>query len=434
MYTDGRIMPCTALPPFPITPAARFALDRLGAAGYEAFLVGGCVRDFLRGAEPHDLDMTTNATPDEMHRVFADCRLIDTGIRHGTVTLLYAGEPLEITTYRVDGGYADSRHPTAVSFTASLREDAARRDFTVNAMAYHPEKGLYDFFGGYADLCAGCIRAVGEPERRFAEDALRVLRALRFSAELGYRIEAETARALTLAAPGLLRISAERVREELVKLLCGAHAGEVLCTYSSVFAIIAPAWQIAVEGDKATRVSRIARTLGLLPADPVPRLTAFLLPLVMASGGIDRADTLLSDLRFDRRTRERAVKLLAHFSDDCTGDTATLRRFVAGVGPVDAPLLIALHQAWESAGEAPDPDRLAALRAAALAVGELVAADPVCSIADLALRGEDLLSLGFSAGRALGDALRALLAAVLDGRVENEKAALLACAQELLQE
>ena len=196
-------------------------LRRLRDAGYEAYIVGGCVRDFLRGVAPKDFDMTTSALPEEVHAVFAGERIIDTGIKHGTVTLLADGMPLEITTYRLDGDYLDARHPTSVSFTSSLREDVARRDFTMNAIAYHPDEGFRDYFGGRADIEAGIIRAVGEPCRRFEEDALRILRALRFSSVLDFEIEEETARAARRTAHLLSRIAGERIREELFKLLDG---------------------------------------------------------------------------------------------------------------------------------------------------------------------------------------------------------------------
>ena len=184
---------------FPMLPQAARAIERLRAAGHEAWIVGGCVRDVLLGRTPTDYDLTTSALPEETEAVFAGERLIETGLQHGTVTVLLEGVPLEITTYRVDGGYTDARHPDGVTFTRSLREDAARRDFTINAMAYAPGEGLQDFFGGQADLSAGVIRAVGEPDRRFQEDALRILRAIRFASVLGFELDPETDAAAMIA-------------------------------------------------------------------------------------------------------------------------------------------------------------------------------------------------------------------------------------------
>lgn len=407
---------------FALPAPVRAVLHCLTEAGYEGFLVGGCVRDVLRGVAPHDYDLTTNASPEEMHRIFAGYRLIDTGIQHGTVTVLSDGMPIEVTTYRVDGDYRDNRHPTAVRFTANLREDVARRDFTMNALAYHPMLGLRDYFDGCADIAARRIRAVGEPRRRFEEDALRILRALRFSAVLDFSIEEQTAKAAHACAPLLANISAERVLEEMKKLLCGQNVQAVLLAYADILSVAFPSWYASAKGDLAAVCARIAA----VPADVASRFVAFLLPL---SGAAEEADKLLSDLRFDRRTRERIVKLLAHWQDPCTGEMAVLRRFVAGLGGEDARLLLAIHRAEAALNG--DTERERALSVSALAIEELLKKGACCTVRDLAVRGEDLAALGCPAGKPMGDALRALLAAVLDGRVENEKEQLLACFQSM---
>ena len=213
------------------------ALDRLEAAGWEAFIVGGAVRDALRGCAAGDWDITTNAEPEQVERVFSGERLIETGLRHGTVTVLLDGLPLEITTYRVDGGYSDHRRPDSVTFTRSLRDDLLRRDFTMNALAYNPRTGLVDICGGAEDLARGVVRCVGEPERRFREDGLRILRALRFASVLGFTIEPETAAAIHRCAELLRYLAAERVLSELTKLLCGQNASAVLREFSDVLAV-----------------------------------------------------------------------------------------------------------------------------------------------------------------------------------------------------
>ena len=221
----------------PLSPGAAKALALLRGAGYEAWIVGGCVRDALLGLAPKDYDLATSALPEQTKAVFAGRPVVETGLRHGTVTVLLEGEPLEITTYRVDGAYSDARHPDEVTFTRSLREDAARRDFTINAMAYAPGAGLQDFFGGREDLARGLIRAVGTAEQRFREDALRILRALRFAAVLDFTLEGETDRAARACAPLLAGVSAERVSGELGKLLCGKAAGRVLREYPNVLGV-----------------------------------------------------------------------------------------------------------------------------------------------------------------------------------------------------
>ena len=403
---------------FTIPFAAEKILSLLNGAGYEAFLVGGCVRDLLRGVTPNDYDMTTSATPDEMRRVFADYRTIETGIRHGTLTVLMDGAPYEITTYRVDGAYADNRHPTEVRFTANLREDAARRDFTVNAMAYHPALGVQDFFGGQDDLAARRLRAVGDPRGRFEEDALRILRALRFAATLGYSIEKETADAAREKAPLLKNISAERVREELTKLLLGENAATILTDFADILATVLPKWQRYTSADEKNILTPLAAWLAASPAQPVARYTVFfsLLPPAEAQAEMD-------GLRFDHRTRDRVVKLLSHLNAPCGKTADTARPFLAGRGEQDALLLLDLRIAACRARGAESMEE----EAAKAAVAALLAEEGECSsVADLAVGGRDLLALGLAAGKPLGLALRTLLAAVVAGETKNEKQALLA--------
>ena len=216
------------------------ALSMLEAGGFSAYVVGGCVRDWVLGIPPHDFDICTAATPKEMKEIFKGERTIETGIRHGTLTVLMDNEPLEITTFRLDGDYLDGRHPSSVSFTRKVEEDLSRRDFTINAMAYSPKDGLIDPFGGQKDCQDGIIRCVGEPERRFQEDALRILRALRFSARLDFPIEPETAKAIFQLKENLEKISKERIAVELTGLLMGKKAGEILDRFWDVIIFVLP--------------------------------------------------------------------------------------------------------------------------------------------------------------------------------------------------
>ena len=412
---------------FPLPPQVEYVLRRLNQAGHEAFLVGGCVRDRLRSVAPKDYDITTSARPEAVHAALSDLRLIDTGIRHGTVTVLLDGMPLEVTTYRLDGAYADHRHPAAVRFTASLREDAARRDFTVNAMAYHPDVGLCDFFGGLSDLRAGVLRAVGEPERRFREDALRILRALRFASVLSFTIEENTACAARVCAPLLSRISAERVHEEMNRLLGGPAAGVVLEQYADIVGAAIPLWW-ETTGNEGRRVSRIARMLPPLPPDPVLRYAAFFWFLADREDAPACLTDTMNALRFDRRTREKVTKLLLHRADPYTGGAPVLRRFLAGLGDADAAALLTLLGAWEAAADVPDTARQANIAAAQEALAHLGAEKPCRSLADLAVKGNDLIAAGYAPGRELGEVLQYLFAAVLDGRAENTRENLLAAA------
>ena len=212
------------------------AIDRLEAMGYEAYAVGGCVRDSILGRTPNDWDITTSARPEQTAAVFCDARTVETGVQHGTLTVILDGMPLEITTYRRDGAYADNRHPEQVTFSGCIEDDLCRRDFTVNAMAYHPKRGLVDLYGGQEDLARGVIACVGDAETRFHEDGLRILRAIRFASVLDFSVEAATADAVHVCCGLLQNIAAERIREELCKLICGKGAVRILREYADVIA------------------------------------------------------------------------------------------------------------------------------------------------------------------------------------------------------
>ena len=275
-------------------PKVKTIIDRLQEAGYEAFVVGGCVRDSILGITPGDWDITTNALPQDVKALFR--RTIDIGIKHGTVKVMLGDEGFEITTYRIDGTYEDSRHPESVTFTPELSEDLRRRDFTINAMAYSEKTGLVDMFGGMDDLRTGLIRAVGDAKERFSEDALRILRALRFSARFGFEIEDETKKAVTQLAPDLSNISAERIREELEKIVCSDHPDRLHTAYElGVTAVIFPEWDAMMECDQITphhftnvgdhtiaTLEYIVKNYGDIPAheDRILRLAALLHDIV----------------------------------------------------------------------------------------------------------------------------------------------------------
>ncbi|MBP1758855.1 MAG: hypothetical protein H6Q61_1104, partial [Firmicutes bacterium] len=225
---------------FQVAEQAKRALEKLDEAGYEAYLVGGCVRDFLTGKTPHDYDLATNARPEEVKEVFSFCRVINTGIRHGTVTVVLEGLPIQVTTYRREGTYSDSRRPDSVEFVGSLEEDLGRRDFTINAMAWNPQRGLVDLFGGRRDIDQGIIRCVGDPDIRFQEDALRMLRALRFASNLRFALEPDTEEALYRRKEGILQVASERITTELNQMICGQAAGAVLLQYVEILAVAIP--------------------------------------------------------------------------------------------------------------------------------------------------------------------------------------------------
>ena len=431
----------------PLSQGAEQALALLHEAGYEAWIVGGCVRDALLGMRPQDYDLTTSALPEQTKAVFAGYPLVETGLRHGTVTVLLAGEALEITTYRVDGTYSDARHPDGVSFTRSLREDAARRDFTINAMAYAPGEGLRDFFGGREDLARGILRAVGEAEKRFREDALRILRALRFAAVLDFTLEGETARAARACAPLLAVVSAERVSSELGKLLCGKAAGRVLRDYPDVLGVVLPEIlpMVGLE-HRNTHHCYDVWTHTAVAVDHVPPQLPLRLAMLLHDIGkpdtfslgedgqghfyghprrsVELAEKILTRLRFPRRTRERVLTLVRYHDAVLEETPQRVRRWLNKLGPEGFFDLLAI-QRGDAASLAPaDCTRLEGFQRLEILAREVLSQAPCLTVRDLAVGGEDLLALGYR-GPAIGRALRALLDQVLSETVSNEKNALL---------
>ena len=422
-------------------------LRRLRDAGHAAYAVGGCVRDCMMGLVPTDYDVATSATPEETLRVFSGERVIETGVKHGTVTVLADGAGVEVTTFRVDGAYSDTRRPDAVAFTLSLSADLARRDFTVNAMAWDEREGLVDLYGGAADIGGRVIRCVGDPDTRFREDALRILRALRFAAVLDFSIEAETAAALRRNAPLLEKISAERVNIELCKLLCGKNARAVLLDYGDVLGVPIPeilpmrgfdqhnpyhiydVWAhtaIAVESAPPTVVLRLAALLHDVGKPPCFTLDEggghF---YGHAKAGAEMADAILRRLRFDTATRERVVLLVReHCGFELT--ERAVKRALNRLGPEAYFELAALMRADNLAQSPALRHRQAWIDEMERLGREILNQDACFSLKDLAVNGDDLIAAGCAPGPALGAALKTLLDAVIDGRAENEKAALLA--------
>lgn len=433
---------------FPIPPYAASALDRLTAAGHEAWLVGGCVRDFLLGREPGDYDIAASALPEETEAVFAGARLIETGLKHGTVTVVLEGHPLEITTFRVDGTYADARHPDRVTFTRSLREDAARRDFTVNAMAYHPDRGLWDGFGGQEDLKHRIIRCVGDPETRFREDGLRILRALRFAAVLDFAVEPETERALRRTAPLLGQIAAERLSVELGKLLCGPGAGRVLGDYPDILGVILPELPPMAGFDQKNDhhcydlLTHTAAAVDSAPPDLILRLTMLLHDIGKpetftlredgqghfyghAKRSAAMADEILRRLRYPNRIRERVLTLIRCHDAPLEPEAKQVRRRLNKLGEETFFDLLAVRRADTLALALPYRSRTGTLDELEALARSILAERPCLTLRDLAVDGHDLMALGCQ-GPALGRALRSLLDRVAEGSLPNEREALLA--------
>ena len=424
-------------------------LQTLTAAGYEAYLVGGCVRDLLRGVQPHDWDVCTSARPEETERCFQGRRVIETGLKHGTVTVLEDGEPYEITTYRTEGPYSDSRRPDFVKFVSSLEEDLARRDFTMNAIAMGLDGSLRDPFGGKADIAAGVIRCVGEPARRFQEDGLRVMRALRFGSVLGFGIEENTAQAVHDCRAMLDHVAAERINAELCKLLVGDRAGEILRQYPDVFCQFWPELKplVTLEQNNPWHCwggwEHTIHAVEAAPADLVLRLTMLLhdigKPACKSTDekGIDHfyghpavsvqlANQMLRTLRFDNATRKRVAALVERHDIQIPCRERVVRRWLGRLGPEAFFQLLEVKRA-DAMGQAPEKvvGRLAELEELRTRAEELIAQGKCFTLKDLAVSGQDVIAAGVTPGPEVGRTLEKLLERVVSGEVPNDRDTLL---------
>lgn len=434
--------------------AVRNIIRTLQEAGYEAWAVGGCVRDSILGRVPDDWDITTSARPEQVKAIFK--KTVDTGIQHGTVTVLWNRTGYEVTTYRIDGEYEDSRHPKEVLFTASLREDLRRRDFTINAMAYNEEAGLVDIFGGMEDIRAKKIRCVGDPVERFSEDALRMMRAVRFSAQLGYEIEEQTEAAICRLSPSLEKISAERIRTELVKLLLSPHPGLLeVCRRTGMTAVFLPEFDRMMEtgqnnphhcynvGEHTIRAMEAAAPektlrLALLFHDMgKPETKA-------ADGeGIDHfrghelksaemARGVMRRLKFDNNTIDRVVRLVRAHDVKIEPGQKYMRRALNRLGEDLFPELFAVKEADLAAQSdyrrAEKQAELLAMRADY----EAVLKSKACvSLRDLAVNGKDLIAAGAAPGKGIGETLQKLLEEVLEEPERNTREYLLGRVKEI---
>ena len=423
-------------------------MDRLENAGFECHCVGGCVRDWLMGIAPHDYDCCTAATPEEMQKIFRDRQLVLAGVKHGTVGVVTDSGVVEITTFRTEGGYADSRHPDWVHFVRNLREDLARRDFTVNAMAYSPRRGLSDPFGGREDLKRGLLRAVGEPELRFREDALRILRGLRFAARFGFAIEEKTLNAMHTEIAGLDALARERVMTELTGFLLAAKAPdllravEILCR---VLPELAPT--VGFDQKNPNHVhdvfGHIAQVVESVPPTAELRLAALLHDIgkpavfTLDEGGVGHfyghaavsaeiSDSVLLRLKASNALREEVVWLVKHHMDRYPPDERTARRLLSRQGLERMERLLDF-QAADLGGKGTDaPDAsLLELEQLRNLLQTLAEKEGSLTLKTLAVKGADLMERGMQPGPQLGRTLNALLEKVLAGELPNDRDALL---------
>ncbi len=419
-------------------------LSALESAGFEAYVVGGCVRDCLLGLIPHDFDLCTNALPEQISAAFASKTVIPTGIQHGTVTVITEDRPLEITTYRTEIGYHDHRHPDTVRFVSTIEEDLSRRDFTVNAMAYHPKRGIVDPFGGSADAQNRLLRAVGDPKKRFEEDALRMLRALRFGSVYGMEVEEETKKALLACAPLLTEIAAERVEAELVRILAGEHIGKVIYDLYPVLFPILPELKAAQGVEQHSRYHHLDVLMHILTAvasaesDTTVRLAALLHDIGKpycfslddqgnghfyghAEIGERMARECLCRLRFDKKTTDDVCLLIRYHDTPIERTDKAVRRWLNRLGVPLLRRLLALKRA-DTMAHAVElmHDRLKELDDINERIDRLLAEEACFSLKDLALNGDDLLNIGIPKGEVVGECLRWLLDEVMEQRLEND--------------
>ena len=429
-------------------------IKKLEEHGFEAYAVGGCVRDTILGRTPGDWDITTSALPEQVKSIFR--RTIDTGIEHGTVTVMIGQVGYEVTTYRVDGDYQDGRHPTSVTFTPSLVEDLKRRDFTINAMAYRPGEGVVDCFDGLADLENKIIRCVGDPKERFREDALRMMRAVRFSAQLGFTIEGNTKAAIKQMAGNLRLISKERIQAELLKLITSPHPDYIRTAYETgITAIVLPEFDRMMETPQKNSFHALSvgehtiESLLHVEANPILRLTMLFHDMgkpdclrIDADGtthfkqhaivGADITRNALRSLKFDNHTIDNVTALVRYHDSmrDCVAARQTppvvnkraLRRLVSAIGRERFPLLMEVNLADNLAKtEFAKETHLPALDAVREAYEEIVEADDCLTLKELELNGKDLMAMGIAPGKEIGRILGVCLEWVLDEPERNKK-------------
>lgn len=427
--------------------AVKRIIRALNGAGYEAYAVGGCVRDALLNKQPNDWDLTTSALPDEIKRVFKKERVIETGIQHGTVTVLIDGEGYEITTYRIDGEYTDHRRPDTVQFVSNLKEDLMRRDFTVNAMAAHPQEGIIDLFGGQEDLKNRVIRAVGNPEMRFTEDALRILRAVRFASTYDFVIDTETADAANRLAPTLVNVSEERIFVELKKLLCGKGVERILLDYPEIIFTVLPELKPMhnlpqVNPHHAYDVwTHTVKTVAAVPAEPVYRLAMLLHDSgkpekkTTDENGIDHfighllvsrdiAEKVLLRLKSDRATIQTVTKLVLEHDLRVPEKRINIRRQISRIGKELFPMLIEVIRA-DFMGQNPAllEEKLSYIDALTREYKSAVEENACLTLRDMRITGRDLMALG-AKGKTVGLVLEKLLDDIIREKVENATEAL----------
>lgn len=431
--------------------SAKIVIDKLEQAGFETWVVGGCVRDSLMGRVPHDWDLCTAATPEEMKKFLSDMPLLEIGSRHGTVTVCTPDGLIEVTTFRADGEYTDGRRPDCVRFVRDIREDLARRDFTVNAMAFSPVRGLYDPFNGQKDLKNDILRTVGDADRRFQEDGLRILRAVRFVSQFGFHVTAETALAMRRQIIRLDCVSVERIQEEWTKILCGRYVCRALREFTDIIGYFLPELRPMFNCDQQNPHhlynvwEHTIRAVGQVPAFPILRLAALLHDCgkpackTVDENGVGHfynhpavsreiAKDLLRRLRYPNHDGERIASLVANHDRILNGSKKIIRRALSKLGETQYRDLLALKKG-DLVGQGTNRERIITLWKMERQLNDILQEDACLSLKNLAVNGRDMIALGLT-GSAIGETLRMLLDAVIEETLPNEREPLLSLARQ----
>lgn len=450
-----------------IPSGANGIIHTLQDKGYEAYLVGGCVRDSILKRTIHDYDITTSATPDEMLEIFKGKRIIETGLQHGTITIVINGEGYEVTTYRIDGNYSDSRRPDSVTFTKSLKEDLKRRDFTINAMAYNDEVGLVDPFNGMEDIKYHKIQCVGKPEDRFSEDALRILRAIRFASQLGFVVDSDVSLNIHKMYKNLKNISVERINSEFCKIAASSDFCVQMVLYSDVLSLFIPKIKDMFEFPQnnpyhiydvwghtihAVEAYSCDCEEDLNPIDLITSLAVFFhdigKPHCYQDGedGIrhfkghgkvsaDMTDTIMKRLRFDNDTREKVVQLVYYHDATFEVGEKYVKRWLNKIGEEQFRKLLNVRRADIKAQAYTEQEsRLQKIDNIEYILEEVLQKDECFSLKDLAVNGNDLIEIGYKPGKEIGEVLNNLLDSVISGEYINEKEKLLEIAERRLHD
>lgn len=439
-----------------VLPAqVKIALGELEKNGFDAYVVGGCVRDSILMKAPPDWDITTNALPKDINEVFKEYKTVDTGIKHGTVTVIIDSMPLEITTFRVDGDYLDNRHPDSVSFRSNIEDDLSRRDFTVNSLAFNEKCGIVDLFGGIDDIKRKIIKCVGNPDLRFNEDALRILRALRFSSVLGFELERLTSDSVIKNAYLLQSVSKERIQDELLKLICGKNVVNVLLKYRDVFAKIIPEIEPMFDFNQNNKHhvfdvwKHTVYAIGFSDPDPVVRMALLLHDIgkphsyTVDSHGVGHfyghgklsaeiSEIVLRNLKFSNEMAKTILTLVEHHDISITPNERIVKRRLANFTLPILKLLLRVQTADSLAHNPIYAGYTEEIKEIGRIVDKVIADEQCFSLSSLAIDGNDLINVGIEEGKSIGKILNALLVDVIEENTPNNKEALITRAKEIL--